>query len=310
MRFFVAVAFVFMLSLSTASGEDAPPDTSAIEAAHAAWTAKANRKTRKALDTALEAYDGPPTTATVLAHLARVKEDGIDGRVSALRRSASAAADHIEPAKVQLPQQYLELRYIAAASLFNDRQKPDAMIEMAHVQGEAYMYQEASKEDDSAFRDLHNNARAWGMAMEAYFNTRDESAPAYSEIEAILAAYDADTETTNAKARVGETSKPDTGAKRLPFCEGELEMIPKLKYPKSSLRKGVVGAVIFEFDHDENGAVINPRVLASVPDEGFKDEAMKTVKRWSYKAAEHEQPGTTCRLERKNLQLPAIFEID
>ena len=308
-KYLVAVLASLLLALPTFA-DDAAPDSSAVEAAHAAWSAKANKKTRKALDEALDAYDGPPTTATVLAHLARVKADGANGRASALRSSAQAAANHLEHAKDQLPQQYLELRYMAAASLFNHRQKPEAIKEMAHVQGEAYLYKESSERDDAAFRDLHNNSRAWIMAMEAFFDTRGKARPKSQDIEAILASYGADTETINAKAREGETLDPDTGEQRLPFCKGGLEMTPRLKYPKSALYKGMVGAVIFEFDQDETGAIINPRVIASVPDEGFKEKALKTVKRWSYKADENETPGETCRLDRTSLQLPVVFEID
>ena len=69
-RFIVAMMFGLFL-VAPSSGQETPPDTSAIEAAHAAWTTKANRKNRKALDAALEAYEGPPTTETVKAHLER-----------------------------------------------------------------------------------------------------------------------------------------------------------------------------------------------------------------------------------------------
>ena len=310
MRHFFAATLFALLLVAPSGAQETHQDTSAVEAAHAAWSAKANKKTRKALDKALAAYDGPPTTATVLAHLAVVKSDGAKGQASALRQSATSAANHLKPVKDQLPQQYLELRYMAAASQFNYRQKSDALIEMAHVEGESYQRKLSAEEGNESFQRLHNNARAWGMAMEAYFDSNNDDRPSDVEIESILKSYGADAETINARARSGETVHEETGEERLPFCPGGLKMKPKLKYPGKAANRGMVGAVILKFDQNADGKVINPRVLASVPDEGFKETALKTVSKWSYQPSNDETPGETCRLERKNLEFPIVFALD
>ena len=313
MRCFVLAVFAVLMSAAPGFAEGTAPDTSAIEAAHAAWTQKTSKKNRKALDKALEAYEGPPTAATVKAHLAIVGADSNGKSASKLRKSSLAAANHLQPAANVLPKQYLELKYLAATALFNSERNKDALVEMTHIEGLAYKLRQSNEEADpneSAFRDIYNRADAWGMAIGSYLESSGKQSVSRDELEAILETYGADERTTNEIARTGEMDSDESGEKRLPFCRGGLKMRPKLKYPNSALNKGMVGAVIFKFDHDESGKIINPEVLASVPDEGFKAEALKTIKRWSYVAADDELPGETCRLERSNLRFPVVFALE
>ena len=290
------------------------PDVTAIVEAQAAFEAAPGKQTRKTLDAALDAYKGEPTIESLNAHLVRVRADSAKSP-SALRKSAVAAADHLEPAADVLPKQFADLRYMAAVALFNFSQKRGALDEMAHVEGLAHQLKESLKSSDESdkYEDaegLYYNAQAWGMAMEAYFDSLNKKRSSNAALQKILEQYDADTETINAKAQAGESVDDETGEPRLSFCKGGLNLRPRLRYPNRAARKGMVGAVIAKFDQDSEGNVINAKVLASVPNEGFKDKALVTVSKWRYVPADDEQPGVTCRLERKNLIVPLTFQLN
>jgi protein TonB len=54
-------------------------------------------------------------------------------------------------------------------------------------------------------------------------------------------------------------------------------------YPQRALQRGIEGYVIVEFDVDEAGLVINPRVLFAEPEGYFEAAALKALERYRYK---------------------------
>lgn len=304
MRAVVAVALVFMLSLSTASGEDAPPDTSAIEAAHAAWTAKANRKTRKALDTALEAYDGPPTTATVLAILDRMSADVRTKNFRTLRVSSLAAANHMEPIAEHVQQRYYDTRMIASISLFNHRQNKDSLTEMVEVIAHLHALEHLQGDElETWVKPMKFRAEAWKLAMKAYYDSAKKRRPSDEELDGIMEALHPPgyhDETTAIEQPVSD---------KLPFCSGDYYRKKKLRYPRKAGEKGMFGAVILQADIDKAGKFENVEVVAAVPSEGFKSEVLKAVSTWSWKADEGQTPEVDCRLESENRIMSFSFEL-
>ncbi|MEO0448783.1 MAG: energy transducer TonB [Pseudomonadota bacterium] len=280
-------------------------DISQVLATKASYDANTNDDTRAALLDALSAYDGPPTVETVQAHWAIMINDSVDADYENMRESALAVEAHITPVSEILPQQYIEAKYVAAVALFNDDQDTDAMLEMAHVEGFSKgFYDELGEQPDWA-ESLKWKSEAWGLAMDAYFVSVGERHPSENRVEEIILSYGYDRQ----KINDGAMEKPGatTG---LPHCAGKLIQRPRLRYPAGGVRKGLFGAVILQFNFDPDGNVTDPEVMASVPFEEFEERSLKTVGKWKYKADQSRDVGTSCTLERSNVVLPLVFQLD
>ena len=304
MRTLIAAILLAFLSFGPSSAEETAPDTSAIEAAHAAWTAKANNKTRKALDEALGAYVGPPTTKTVIAHLERMTSDANKKDFGKLRISSLAVVEHLEPVADQVPERFYDTKMIAAISLFNHRQKKEALIEMTEVKAQLHgMDHLLGDELPDWVEPMEHRAHAWQLAMTAYFDSANKPRPSDRQLDKIeddlhpTGFHDEDPE---------EEAEPT----RLPFCDGDYLKKKSLRYPAGGVRKGMYGAVIVEVDTIENGQFQNVTVLAAVPSEGFKEHAKKVISTWAWKPKKSAKPGEDCELERTGSIIPIVFALD
>ena len=301
-RFVSRVLFVLVVcTASTAAAQDV--DIRDIVLVEDAYTAEATDETRDDLMAALSAYRGTPTVETVKAHLSIVVNDAAAGKHDDMLQSATAARDHLESVSDILPKQYAEARFIVALALFNGDLDDDAMLEMAHVEGFARAYRDQIGEQPEWARDLKWKADAWGMAMDAYFESARKRHPDDNEIEHILASYGADTGAMNAAA---DAYIDQSG---LPTCSGRMIQKPKMRYPAGKAMRGKFGAVILGMEFDAEGNVINPRVLASVPFEEFDDKSMRTVGEWKFKPDDPKQVGISCRLQRTDVVQPLVFQI-
>lgn len=54
------------------------------------------------------------------------------------------------------------------------------------------------------------------------------------------------------------------------------------KYPESAARKRISGYTVVEFDIAEDGRVINPKVIESIPGKVFDKSSIRAIKRWKY----------------------------
>ena len=299
MKSICAFIFACLLSFSFAATAQ-EPDISGVLAAQTSFANGPSDKTRDDLLAALTDYSGPPTVETVNAYMALVSSDSAGGDAATMRESALAATTHLEPVKEILPQQFAETKYIAAVAYFNDDPVPDAMLEMAHVEGFAKAYRDSLGEHPAWANKLRWKADAWGMAMQAYFESDRKRPPSDAQINAILATYpvqqDAASEDTEAEPK-------------LPQCSGKMIQRPKMRYPSGKAMRGMYGAVILGFGLDPDGRVVNPEILASVPIEEFDEKSLKTVGKWRYKPDDPDQVGVSCRLERSNVVQPLIFQI-
>jgi len=298
--------FVGPLSFSDAHAQESAasaPDQSALQAVYEAFVAKPGNKSRKALSAELDAYAGAPTTLSIKAHMARVNEDSDGNGYRQLRKSSQAAIQHIEPVAGQIMQVYADLRLVSAVALFNDTQDKDAVYEMAHLKG---WLGELKASEESAqpewINPLYWRSEAWLLAMNAYYSSARKTEPSEEEIESILALYEPSGKALEFKSEPIEAE--DDG---LPFCGGELNMSPKLSYPRGNARKGMFGSVILRFGYDDEGGVIGIEPLAAIPIDGFKDDAARTVKKWKWIPDEGQAPGIDCTLERSNVVLPLVY---
>lgn len=306
---FLALSLV-LFSAWDAPAQEAGPDVTAIVQAHETFKNSPDKETRKALFLALNAYTDDPTNESVSAYNDLVSYDFKSNKPKNIRESAFSAAQHTKPVADIIPKVYSSFAFLAASTLFQDKQSKDAILEMAHVQGFAHQISVNEQNESSEWAEnTYYRAMAWTHAMKAYRKSVNKKTPTNDEIESILRQYGADFETTNSEAEERDLLDQDSGEAVLPFCKGELSMKPRLSYPKKAARKRQVGAVITKITTDDAGNIIDASVLASAPDEGFKDQALKTILQWRYLPSDSELPGETCRLNRENILLPAVFQM-
>ncbi len=283
---------------------DAHPsaDSRTLLLAYAQWDVKPNGKTRKALDTALDAVAGSdPTLLSVQAFQMRYQADMRNRRYRKASRSASAAASHFEKAGDVLVKLQTAARSNAIVADFYYGPKSKHVSEMLHLKGRlGKMRQISDKDEPDWLKPAYYRADAWAAAMNAVLNSSGKPSISDEEETKILAQYKDDAETANAR---GESKRRERG--KLPFCEGHLEQVPAMEYPSSANFRRMVGAVIIGFDF-EDGAVVNPAILASVPDEGFKEKALEIVSQWKF-VPDEEQAEGECTLDRDNIVQSFIF---
>ena len=94
---------------------------------------------------------------------------------------------------------------------------------------------------------------------------------------------------------------------KLPQCEGKMIQRPKMRYPSGKAMRGMFGAVILGFELDQDGNVVDPKILASVPIEEFDDRSLETVGKWRFKPDDSDQVGVSCRVERSNVVQPIVL---
>ncbi|MEL8054549.1 MAG: TonB family protein [Pseudomonadota bacterium] len=306
MKYLLVIISIFSLPF-VAGAQTAAPDVTEVVSAYEAWKADPkDRKKRKAIKEALAAYTGEPAVETLNAHIGLLGYSLQNDRPGMLRETAIAAATHLEPVADIVPQQYGEAAYIAAAALFNDQQDPDAMLEMANIEGRMYALRTGEGDRPQFAEDLYWQAQAWRGAMDAYFTSADlEQKVDQESIQAILARWNATDDDINSRAsKSGETSK------RLPFCKGKLIQSPRMRYPGRASRKGMLGSLILRYNFDASGRITEPQVLASIPFDDFDERVKSTVVQWVWQPDNAESVGQTCRVERRNIVQQFIFALD
>lgn len=296
---FVALA-VFGLGIDRAQAEG--PDITEIVDSQAAYEADPNSENRAALLEALRNYSDSVTVETVNAYLILMLNDATNGNNEAMLESADAAAKHFEPVAQIIPKPYIEAKFVAGVSRFNKELTPNALREMAEVEGFANSHRDSTGKRPEWADSLKWKAFAWGRTMAAYFDSLEEPRPSDFELSGIRASY--------GSAETSADRGTSTSSDRLPHCSGRMRQTPKIRYPGSRLNRGMFGTVVLELEFDAEGKVINPVVLASVPVGEFDDRSIYSVKKWKFIPDDPGQVGVTCRLNRKNVIQPLTFQID
>lgn len=286
-------------------GHAAQAQTSITEIAQASeiLIASPSPQARDRLFARLAEYSGPPSVQSVSAYLGLLAYEQDQQNHETLLNAATAAAEHLEPAAEIIPKPYLEARFLQALARFNHERAPAAMIEMAHVEGQARAYRTHIGEQPAWATALKWKADAWGMAMQAYFESEHDAHPSDEEIQAVLALYGSD---LAARKALAARSLDENG---LAFCTGRMIQRPAIRFPKVQAMRDLYGAVILEFDLDDQGEVQNPVVLASVPIAAFNEEALRTVEKWRFKPDRPREVNRSCRLNRSSIVQPLVFQL-
>lgn len=275
-----------------------PGGTPEIMSAYAAWKAKPGRSTHAALRAALasEAHI-PPTMVSLRAFRESYLIDNQEGRFAESAGTARLAAEHFARADGGLPEFESEAKLAAAISEFIENPKLPAMRDLAELSAELYgQHYGAGKDGPSWIKDRYWQSEAWLYAIESYFEARNAPFITGTQREALRDAVTAD---------LPPRPRPENyDARRT--CEGELIQKPRMKYPRGALKEGLSGAVIVGFDLND-GTLENFEVLASVPYEGFREEALETVKKWKWRFTE--TPGPDCKTSNDDVVVPLLFSM-
>lgn len=265
------------------------------------WTGKSERSTRSALDEALAAVAPmPPGTLSLKAFIERLTERLNQGHWPATRELANLAVQHLAPAKSQIPETYVEIALIEQMADFQIRKDPDAEVALAHLQGElASLMQGQGSEAIETAEALRWRIEAWRAALHAYFySNAGERIPSENVLDGILAQY----------PEYPSDTGQDDDADEPELCAGHLNMSPRMRYPVMQMYKGGVGAVYTRITL-EDGKVEEVEILASVPQEGFAEQARETILKWRWVVDEDlAEPG--CGLSRSNLIVPIVYSIE
>lgn len=280
------------------------PYSAAVLNAYVAWKNAPDRKNYKALVSELSKIGAsPPTTVSVSAFR--------DVYVSALKaqdwlnltKQAEQAAEHFKLGGDSVRQFRMEAKLLAVSAAFNATPKPPQLSDMAHLRGELgrmrLLFKIEHPEDDYPewMESSYWSANAWEVAMSAYFLSIQKKAISDKEIEEIVDGYIADL-----------PAKPDGEDGKLPMCDGTLVQKPMIRYPAIAGYQGRVGSVILGFRFEPDGKVADPKVLAAVPVDGFRDEVIKAVSQWYFKP--DEDPATAgCRLDHDSVVQSYAFAI-
>ncbi|MEO1660077.1 MAG: hypothetical protein AAFR51_03740 [Pseudomonadota bacterium] len=292
----VLILILVAFGLSFGAAAQSSPSKAQIEQATMAFLEAQTEAAHDTLASLLAAYDGPPSVQSVNAHLTLLAYDGPGENVQRLQQTAGAATLHLEPVAEILPKQYLAARFHAAMAEFNAEKAENAAYEMAHIQGRSGEIDNRGVWPDWA-KAQHYQAKAWALAMLAELKADAASAVSQAAYDEVLAAY------APIKAAPAEY-----GA--LPKCKGEMRNRARLNAPKISGKRGQWGALILEYDLDQDGRVINETVLAAVPAGAFEQNGLKWLKRGRFRAEDRDEIGVTCRLNRRGIVQDLVFQID
>ena len=219
-------------------------------------------------------------------------------------KAADAAIAHLSAVQGEVFSEYATARMVSLTSGFNRRQSIthyEGMLDLKNeIDGEIDRLK-ASDADSAAnaLIPLSHLALAWDGAMSAYLTSSGEGDEVDRAKSVAEAAY------TPVEPEEGLEERPGG----VPFCGGGFEEPPRLRYPSTELRRGIVGSIVMGFGLDANGRPTDLQILASVPDNTFDDVALKAMDNLQWVAPEGTD-ASTCTLERKNIVFPFVFSID
>ncbi len=280
-----------------AARTDAPPHAG-LALAFARWRTDASRANRKALDAAIEAAtQGDPSAVSLSAFRQTYLRDAGSGNFRNAWKTAALAKDHFARGGDALEEFAFEAELVEIANLNNDRPDIRHQRQMADLAGRLWRLELIRGEAAGNWIEQTRwRAEAWILAIGALLDSLGRDSLSDSQIAGLREAKLA-----------GAPEPPSEPSDPRPFCEGQLVQMPPLEYPQAALDRHQVGAVIARFKVAD-GKVADAEVLAAVPYEGFKEEALKTLAQWTWKVA----PGqdlSTCRLSRKNIIIPFVFTL-
>lgn len=266
-------------------------------AALANWSEDDSRRTRNRLNAAIKSVEPRrPTRLSATAYERRYESRMTKERYESAAAAANSAIEHLEPSKDSMPEHYVRAQTTAAVATFYDDAELEHLESMTRLTGELgeQMLGAATRGAPPVWlQDAYWRADAWRLVMETSFTRRRDKERA-EEIASLLNDYRSPLSIwTPSSAR--------------PLCDGTFDMTPPIEYPRDAIRQGRYGAVLLGFDIS-NGRVLNARVLAAVPSETFRTQALQTIRQWRWQAETDNQSGN-CSMSRENVTVPIVFRI-
>ena len=309
-----------LLTRRPADSEDPSNEDRELLSSFFDWKLEDSVETRRRLDARLEDMsDEKPSLLAVVVYRERYLSAYQARRWREARKLAAAATEHSEPERWTFLRFWSWSKMIELTADFNAEPRLKTLYALTHLEGQLSVDYGSFPGDEPPdwFIRRYYTVGAWRMTMQAYFASAGERSFRKTDrrVEEILSGYRDEAERGyRDEAERGyrdEAGPPEKPAKKLDipdlpisFCKGELSQEPPLKYPPGAFRARHYGAVILQLRIDE-GKVSDVEVLASVPDAGFKEEALETVPQWSYiAAADAEQP---CTLSIDKVIVPLVF---
>ncbi|MEL7479974.1 MAG: energy transducer TonB [Pseudomonadota bacterium] len=276
------------------------------------WTGKDTRKTRRTLDAALlELQADDVTTLSITVFQSKIFADLRDTRWENAATLSKAAIDHFETVANEIPSRLNMMRLLSVTSAFNADPDYTHLALMAELEAQFDLERvraEQISESGTAptwMDDLYWRAYAWRLAIEAFVRTVEPSKLRRVDVQEIQAPYAREIESL----RQSIEDVPIETDERAPFCEnGQFNMRPPIRYPRSAAFKGRFGAVIASVSV-RNGKPSDVQILSAVPLEGFASAVEETVRKWVWEPAD----GTdlsNCDLHRDNIIMPFVFSIE
>ncbi len=143
--------------------------------------------------------------------------------------------------------------------------------------------------DDAAakrFEDVYWDVSAWSVAIQSLLTMEKRFTANAGTSSFLLGASAGDRAARLLNLRVDDPAcVPTRKAQDLP------------DYPDMAVFSGIAGAVIVQFDTDEQGAILNPRILAAAPSKIFGDAVLRHMRQARYEPGAKWGPG--CSLARQ-----------
>ncbi|MFN3312832.1 MAG: energy transducer TonB [Hyphomonas sp.] len=291
-------AAMFAAGLPGATAQDR------LLSAFAAWKVQSSSSNARTLQAALnDAAPLAPSGMSVSAFREFYGARLLSRDYAGAERLAKQAQSHFALGGEPFQRFEFEARGIAITSRFNSSPRAAQVEEMVHLRGELSQLRRAAGRDRPDWmNDAYWLANAWQNAMQAYFVSTDRRFRA-ARMEEILAGYEGGA----APIEVSEAAEGEAGTVRARFCEGEMVQQPAMRYPVGQGMRGRFGSVIVKFRF-EDGKVRDPEVLAAVPSDGFREDALRTVSQWYFRPSE-DPVQSGCRLDHNSVIQEFVFAL-
>lgn len=295
-----------------------PPAHIAILGAYANWKTSPSGQSRDALDAALQAgVESGVSLLTLTAYQARYIHDFERSDYREAEINARQAVEHFAPFKDMIGKNWSDAAIAGIIAGFNRNPDTQDVVEMAeHRVALAKLSSEMSETPDWLDRHRHL-AHAWQLAMHAYYRSgggRRQTGsrlqgPDPEELETVVnSILRKMRDYPKIRTRVVSAEEYDAQRNLLPFCSGEFDMKPQLRYPMRASQRGMYGAVLAKINVKDL-QVSDVEILAAVPHSTFEDRARETIMKWRWEVSSG-TPGETCRTDHSNIFIPLVFAME
>ncbi|MEM8637170.1 MAG: energy transducer TonB [Pseudomonadota bacterium] len=265
--------------------------------AYVDWKIENTRKTRNALDTALESLpEGDVSLVSVRAYREYYTHCARNRRWYDAERVAKAASEHMDSLKADLLSEISLAKLVAISASAKAGPSMDdyesALALERDLSARRRELEVAGEDMPEILSELEYRAMAWQKAISAYLRSTGKR----RRVDALDEAYSED---------IGQSVLDEGWSEEL--CGGDFDFDPPLRYPRRAAYRGEVGSVIMGLSIVD-GIPENIVVHAAVPDNEFGEVARETLEKWRWIPSEGVDL-TSCSMSRDNIVVPFVFQL-